>query len=1440
MSKSKPSTIISDADAKVLSEMDNTMARTVNSLKKRNRELASLGNLLKANTSNTTSFMKKVADEVGVINDALSKTSTSMTKLESNISTLAVNMARGFDKMAQAAQKALQASQAAGQASASVGASRGGATWWEKWRQRAQTADDKIFSADVKNGKGTDADFQAMQQMEIQWKTIVNVSSQYLNQMAQVAIQQEKLNLATSQQAQELAEIAAKYQQIAQLNKATAQNQNFDEGTYTQTQRQRTSLQQKQTGAVQGDNTLVEMQAQLAMMREQLNTLRQKKKLDDDSYRNQRRETLLQRERQRALDREIKSELERERIKKRIAELEAKEVLTANEQAELQENKAKLEASQSTTRSTTGAGASYFNKTGQMIQVIRELPNFAISAQTGLMSLSNNLPTLFEGFRMAAKEGGGLNGVLKMLFNGATVLNLAFVAFTVVLMNLPAILKAINNDFIDMHQVLDEVGEGLSSGSSELAKQIDEWEMMKQTLLEAQYGLADAAKAVSDYNDKFATTLGYARDMAEAYEIMEKNADRFYSSVINHEIASTIQKAALEQWRKEMEKEMSDGTNLISTWFGMDSNTANIYNRIGDITGVIKTWKGSANKTNPFTGLSSIGAVGQDKLIDYMKEQGNVVAGTKGGKFFEGFNKQVNDILKKKLKGTNIGVEFSQTKGAFGLEGDLNVGITGKQANSLSQAERTAVAAAINEAFRPLTDREFQEAMKEATEDLKGKFALSDIFQQQTLPESSRKGSGVGSARKASFDVLEFRNGYTADKFTNERREQLIKENERLERSFSKQYDSGDKDMYQRRLDALRDYIRNKQEIAEIDTQKDIFNANERRKRELNQISEQRRMNKASLDRQKKNIDEWNEYVNSQAFKIDKNQASLDVKSAKDERDKLAESLKAEGLKEDSETFQSRMMMVDKNVAEAERKLKTYTDASGATARQVYAQSLANFNKWNEDATKREEQIEDNFQKDYENAIYEGTSKIVKAREEGLQKAIDIHKTALNTELDDVTRRYERELRIIENFYNRLERLREQKGAVGYDNADALALKGMEVFSTGVAGYSRDSNISKIMRNRDAKRKNEDTAQAADETREEVLDTINTFEDRVKVYAKDNSLTKDRKEQLRGDFEEGLKSSGKYDEKEIAGMMTEWDKAVDNLDTEEGQRAFDELRKSATKNLDETLEKAKETGKELNQEFKDQWVSAIEEQGVEAFKNMVALLDAMLQAEIEYEKRAVNQWVETQTKLVEDQYKSQVIDEKEYQAEKEAIAAEQRKREHEIAIKEEKANRVKATSNVLISTAQAITFAALAAFRDTPGPAAAAMFALYTALLSANAAMQIAAIHAAPYPEYAEGTDFHKGGLAIVGDAGKSELIETKSGRLYKTPDVPTLMDIERGAKVHPDFSVAMRNLNDDRQIVVLSENKKQLTLLRQTNRSLGAIVANTRTQQRNYNRVWN
>ena len=1423
MSKSKPSTIISDADAKVLSGMDEKLTRSVNSLKQRNRELASLGNLLKANTSNTTSFMKKVADEVGVINDALSKTSTSMTKLESNISTLAVNMARGFDKMAQAAQKALQASQAAGQASASVGASGGGATWWEKWRQRAQTADDKIFSADVKNGKATDADFQAMQQMEIQWKTIVNVSSQYLNQMAQVAIQQEKLNLATSQQAQELAEIAAKYQQIAQLNKATAQNQNFDEGTYTQTQRQRTSLQQKQTGAVQGDNTLVEMQAQLAMMREQLNTLRQKKKLDDDSYRNQRRETLLQRERQRALDREIKSELERERIKKRIAVLEAKAALSSQEQAELQENKAKLKASKSTKRSTTGAGASYFNTTGQMIQVIRELPNFAISAQTGLMSLSNNLPTLFEGFSMAAKEAGGLNGVLKMLFNGATLLNLGFVAFTVVLMNADKIIKALTGSYFDFGDTLEDVADGLRNGNSELAKSIESWELMYQAISNANVGIISGADALNEYNEKFATTYGYAKDIATAYDLMTKNADKYYQTVINHEIALAVQKQAIKMFEEAIADQL-DSHNWFTRIFA-DEN-------VGD---QIESWikmQENLNKAANGEGASwdVYGGKYHSTLLNMNDTDGGMYSKVKYG------NKHGSAAIVQMIKDNEVLKREGVSAWAAGATDEKQIKLI-TDSGKISERAQKEITAIFNKFVPESVAKNLKRGIEPFMEQFRAIMGIASEFEQEGFPKTSSKGGARGARSAPHLAVIQPRDGFTADKFTNERREQLIKENERLERSFSKQYDSGDKDMYQKRLDALRDYIRNKQEIAEIDAQKEIWNAREKRERDLHKIKEERESYNARLADMKKRRDEWIKYVGSTEFKMGKDQAQAKYNDAVKERDKLSEELKGQGIKEGTQQFIDLMTAVNNKLSEAEETLGTYVDTSGAALNAAIAKSEANIADWEKKAQDREKKIRDNFQKDYVNAIYEGTSKIVKAREEGLQKAIDIHKTALNRDLDLVRENYEKELRIIEQYYERVARLRAMNGALGYETTGGMLATMGETLAKGFSNYQRDSNVSGLMGLFDKRDKNIAVEAETNDARIRTDATITDYQNKAKKYARANDT--DKLSSLRESFKADMEKSGKYEATEIDDMLVKWNEAVKGIDTTEGQRAFDELKKSATKNLDETLEKCKKTRQALDDEIKDKWGEALTNQAVEVFKSFTAMLDAMLDAEIKYQKRAVNNWVETQTKLVENQYKSQVIDEKEYQAQKEDIAAEQRKREHEIAIKEEKANRVKATSNVLIATAQAVTYAAIAAFRDG-GIAAAPMFIAYSALLAANAAMQIAAIHAAPYPEYAEGTDFHKGGLAIVGDAGKSELIETKSGRLYKTPDVPTLMDIERGAKVHPDFSVAMRNLNDDRQIVVLSENKKQLTLLRQTNKSLGAIVANTRTQQRNYNRVWN
>lgn len=52
--------------------------------------------------------------------------------------------------------------------------------------------------------------------------------------------------------------------------------------------------------------------------------------------------------------------------------------------------------------------------------------------------------------------------------------------------------------------------------------------------------------------------------------------------------------------------------------------------------------------------------------------------------------------------------------------------------------------------------------------------------------------------------------------------------------------------------------------------------------------------------------------------------------------------------------------------------------------------------------------------------------------------------------------------------------------------------------------------------------------------------------------------------------------------------------------------------------------------------------------------------------------------------------------------------------------------------------------------------------------------------------EYARGTNFHPGGLAIVGDGGGPELIQYPNGRLALSPSTDTLVNLPRGTKVMP------------------------------------------------------
>lgn len=68
------------------------------------------------------------------------------------------------------------------------------------------------------------------------------------------------------------------------------------------------------------------------------------------------------------------------------------------------------------------------------------------------------------------------------------------------------------------------------------------------------------------------------------------------------------------------------------------------------------------------------------------------------------------------------------------------------------------------------------------------------------------------------------------------------------------------------------------------------------------------------------------------------------------------------------------------------------------------------------------------------------------------------------------------------------------------------------------------------------------------------------------------------------------------------------------------------------------------------------------------------------------------------------------------------------------------------------------------------------------------AGAQLAVAIATPIPRYAEGTDNHPGGAAVVGDGGRHEGIELPDGTVMKSPNRATLMDLPAGTKVHKDY----------------------------------------------------
>lgn len=248
--------------------------------------------------------------------------------------------------------------------------------------------------------------------------------------------------------------------------------------------------------------------------------------------------------------------------------------------------------------------------------------------------------------------------------------------------------------------------------------------------------------------------------------------------------------------------------------------------------------------------------------------------------------------------------------------------------------------------------------------------------------------------------------------------------------------------------------------------------------------------------------------------------------------------------------------------------------------------------------------------------------------------------------------------------------------------------------------------------------------------------------------------------------------------------------SVENLSQEDREKLAEQLQKAkadlANAEADAEIAAIKRVKDEEEDSYKkrmknaQKWMSVASE-AIGTIGNLMSTLYERDIEKIEDEQDANEEAYNDEVERIESLADSGAISEEEAEARKRAAESETSRKNEELEKKKVQLQQKQAKWQKGVDIAQAGIATALAITRALPN-------LVLAAIVGAMGAVQIATIAATPIPAYKEGTKDggHVGGLAIVGDGGKKEVI-VYSGKSWITPDVPTIVDLPRGAEVYPD-----------------------------------------------------
>lgn len=247
---------------------------------------------------------------------------------------------------------------------------------------------------------------------------------------------------------------------------------------------------------------------------------------------------------------------------------------------------------------------------------------------------------------------------------------------------------------------------------------------------------------------------------------------------------------------------------------------------------------------------------------------------------------------------------------------------------------------------------------------------------------------------------------------------------------------------------------------------------------------------------------------------------------------------------------------------------------------------------------------------------------------------------------------------------------------------------------------------------------------------------------------------------------------------------------TDNLSSDDRAKIAEELQKMkaelAQKEAEAEIAAIEKVTKADEKSHKDRmrslqdWLQTAQ-QAIGSIGDLIATVYDGQITKIEDEQDANNDAYDQDIERIEKKVEYGLLTEEEAEVKKRAAKEKTEAKNRELEKKKQELARKQAIWDKATSIAQAGIATALAITKSLPN------FVL-AAIVGAMGAIQVATIAATPIPSYAEGTKdgAHPGGKALVGDAGKREVVMYK-GMAWITPDTPMLVDLPKGAQVFPD-----------------------------------------------------